>query len=60
MPLSCILMTITETLYIQYITSSLNDEELAVLQGQFSLLFISQEQLLTRGKWREMLRSDVY
>ena len=44
-----------------YITSSLDqDEELAVLQGKFSLVYISPEQLLARGKWREMLRSDVY
>lgn len=44
-----------------YVTSSLDqDEELAVLQGKFSLVYISPEQLLARGKWREMLRSDVY
>ena len=44
-----------------YITSEISlEEELAVLQGEFSLVYISPEQLLARGKWREMLRSDVY
>ena len=44
-----------------YITSSLDpDEELAVLQGKFSLVYLSAEQLLARVKWREMSRSDVY
>lgn len=46
-----------------YITSSLKeDEELAITQGKFSLVYISPEQLLACGtcKWREMVRSDVY
>ena len=44
-----------------YITSAISlEEELAVLQGEFSLVYMSPEQLLARGKWREMLRSDVY
>ena len=41
-----------------YIASSLDqDEELVVLQRKFSL---SPEQPLAHGKWRKMLRSDVY
>ena len=44
-----------------YITSSFDqDEELPVLQGKFGLAYISPEQLLAHGKWREMLRSDVH
>ena len=44
-----------------YITSSLDqDDELTVLQGKFNLVYISPEQLLARGKWRDMLRSDMY
>ena len=44
-----------------YITSAISlEEELAILQGEFSLVYISPEQLLARGKWREMLRSDIY
>ena len=44
-----------------YITSAISlEEELAILQGEFSLVYISPERLLARGKWREMLRSDIY
>ena len=37
-----------------------HQEEEKVLQGRFSLVYISPEQLLCCRKWREMLISDVY
>ena len=34
--------------------------EVALLEGQFRVIFISPEQLLGKKKWRDMLRSEVY
>lgn len=44
-----------------YVTSSISrEEELSVLQGRFSMVYISPELLLCCDKYREMLRSDIY
>ena len=43
------------------VTSVMEEKvEEAILRGQYSIVYISPEQLLTQGKWREMLHSEVY
>lgn len=45
-----------------HITSGAQHEstEVALLEGQFRVIFISPEQLLGKKKRRDMLRSEVY
>ena len=43
------------------VTSGMEEKvEEAILRGQYNIVYLSPEQLLTRGKWREMLHSEVY
>ena len=43
------------------VTSSMDEVvESEILDGKFSIIYISPELLLRKFKWREMLRSDLF
>ena len=43
------------------VTSSMDEGvESEILDGKFSIVYISPELLLRKAKWREMLRSDLF
>ena len=45
---------------VQVISSMNEIVECEILRSKFSIIYISPELLLKKGKWREMLRSDLF
>ena len=44
-----------------HVTSAVGESaEDAILEGKYTVVYFSPEQLLRRSKWREMLQSEVY